>query len=133
MASEIVSRLPATTATVQEAQAIRNRYGAASVQSGKSVPQDGTQPPQAATQAKANEEPVEEQLVAAVSDISEFVQQVHRELQFSIDKESGRTVVRVVNADTDEIVRQIPAEEALKLARHLAEAGDTGLLLRSKA
>ena len=133
MASEIVSRLPATTATVQEAQAIRNRYGAASVQSGKSVPQDGTQTPHAATQANANDEPVEEQLVAAVSDISEFVQQVHRELQFSIDKESGRTVVRVVNADTDEVVRQIPAEEALKLARHLAEAGDTGLLLRSKA
>jgi len=133
MASEIVSRLPATTATVQEAQAIRNRYGAASVQSGKSVPQDGTQPPHAATQANTNDEPVEEQLVAAVSDISEFVQQVHRELQFSIDKESGRTVVRVVNADTDEVVRQIPAEEALKLARHLAEAGDTGLLLRSKA
>ena len=133
MASEMISKLPATTATVQEAQATRNRYGSAAVQGGKSLPEVGTQSPHAANDTKEQDMPAEEQLVAAVSDINEYVQQVRRELQFSIDEHSGQTVVKVINADTDEVVRQIPPEEALSLARYLSEAGDTGLLLRSKA
>lgn len=125
----MIVKLPATTASVQEAQATSKSNGVVAA-GGKLLPEDGRLSPQDAKQKRA---PAEEELVAAVSDVNDFVQQIRRELQFSIDKESGRTVVKVINAETDEVVRQIPAEEVLSIARHLEQAGNEGLLLRSKA
>ncbi|MCU0870215.1 MAG: flagellar protein FlaG [Burkholderiales bacterium] len=52
-------------------------------------------------------------------------------LQFSIDEQSGETVVKVVDADTDEVIRQIPSEEMLALARNLQRM--EGLLFDGKA
>jgi flagellar protein FlaG len=40
-------------------------------------------------------------------------------LEFSVDDESGRTVVKVVDAQTKELIRQIPSEEVLAVARNL--------------
>jgi len=132
MASDLISKLPATTASVQEAQAIRNQTGVLPP-GGNTLPQRGSISPQEVTDTEEKGGPAEEQLAAAVSNVEDFVQQIRRELQFSIDKESGRTVVKVINAETDEVVRQIPAEEVLSMARRLAEAGNDGLLLRDKA
>jgi flagellar protein FlaG len=52
-------------------------------------------------------------------------------LEFSIDDASGRTVVKVVDAETKELIRQIPSEEVLALARNLERI--EGLLLRDTA
>jgi flagellar protein FlaG len=52
-------------------------------------------------------------------------------LQFSIDEESGETVVKVVDTETDEVIRQIPSEEMLALARNLQRM--EGLLFDGKA
>ena len=38
------------------------------------------------------------------------------ELSFILDRNSRRVVIRVVNRDTREVVRQIPAEHVLRLA-----------------
>jgi flagellar protein FlaG len=46
-----------------------------------------------------------------------------RNLSFHIDEGSGRTVITVVDAATNEVVRQIPAEEVLALSRALAATG----------
>ncbi len=132
MASDMISKIPATIASVQEAQATRNKDGNEAVR-GKVLPQDGRLSPQQAEDGEQQGPVAEEQLVAAVSNVKDFVQQIRRELQFSIDKDSGRTVVKVINAETDEVVRQIPAEEVLAMARRLADAGSDGLLLRGKA
>lgn len=42
-------------------------------------------------------------------------------LQFSLHKETGRTMVKVVNKDTNELIREIPSEEVLNLAAKLDE------------
>ena len=56
----------------------------------------------------------------AVSDIHlSFVQSVKRNLNFSIDDSSGQVVVKVIDGDSGEVVRQIPSEEVLKLAARL--------------
>ncbi len=55
----------------------------------------------------------------AVSDIQSFVQSVKRNLNFSIDDSSGQVVVKVIDGDSGEVVRQIPSEEVLKLAARL--------------
>lgn len=60
----------------------------------------------------------------AVSRLREQAQSVQRNLEFSVDEASGETVVKVVAADTGELIRQIPSEVALKLAESLKEAGN---------
>ncbi len=64
----------------------------------------------------------------AVRRLNEYVQETQRDLRFSIDEETGRTVVRVVDSATQEVIRQIPPEEVLALARELAREERLALL-----
>lgn len=57
----------------------------------------------------------------AVSSIQEFVQSVRRDINFSLDDGDGRVVVKVTDADSGDVIRQIPSEEALRLAENLSE------------
>jgi len=63
-------------------------------------------------------------LKQAVIQLNDFVQTVQRNLQFSIDKESGTMVVKVIDAKSEKVIRQMPSEETLKLARSLIEQSD---------
>lgn len=62
-------------------------------------------------------QPVEE----AVSSIREFTQSIQRNLNFSLDDSTGRVVVKVTDGVSGEVIRQIPSEEALRLAETLDE------------
>lgn len=57
----------------------------------------------------------------AVSQLNDFVQNVQRDLQFEVDQELGRTIVRVVDQETQKVIRQIPDEVALRLAENLQQ------------
>jgi flagellar protein FlaG len=75
-------------------------------------------------------------LEQAVSALNSKVQAVQRDLNFSIDEDSGRTIVKVVDSTTDEIIRQIPSEEVLALARNLGDVVSkdaAGLLVKAEA
>lgn len=70
----------------------------------------------------ANEgEAPREELDAAVSQLNDYVQNVQRDLQFEVDSELGHTIVRVVDQQTQEVIRQIPDEVALRLAENLQQ------------
>lgn len=60
-----------------------------------------------------------------VKEMNQAVQNVRRELEFSVDDDSGRTVVKVMNSETGEVIRQLPTEEALAVARRLEEYMET--------
>ena len=62
-----------------------------------------------------------DRLDTAVTNISSFVQNLQRNLDFSVDEASGQVVVKVIDRDSGELVRQIPSEEALRLAERLKE------------
>ena len=66
-----------------------------------------------------------------VSSLNDYVQQVNRTLQFSVDETSGRTIIKVMDAETREVIRQIPPEEVVALARHLDEGA--GALVQERA
>jgi flagellar protein FlaG len=72
-----------------------------------------------------------EHIKAAVQEIQEFVDNVTTNLQFSVDDRTGRIVVSVVDAETKQVVRQIPSEDVMKLARTLDRM--QGLLFTGKA
>ena len=63
-----------------------------------------------------------DELKEAVSNVEAFTQSIRRDLKFSLDDESGKVVVKVTDSKTGEIIRQMPSEEALKLAQRLEEA-----------
>jgi flagellar protein FlaG len=70
---------------------------------------------------RAVEPPSQQKLQAAVEQINSYLKASSRELRFQIDQQSGEVVVRVRNASTGEVIRQIPNEEALRMAHALQE------------
>lgn len=57
----------------------------------------------------------------ATREIADYMQSVSRALKISVDEDLGATVIRVLDPQTDKLIRQIPPEEALALARFIAE------------
>ncbi|MEE1949782.1 flagellar protein FlaG [Pseudomonas alcaligenes] len=88
---------------------------------------------EAAAQAAAGEKATvsREQVESAVSTIQEFVQSVRRNVNFTLEDASGRVVVKVTDASSGDIIRQIPSEEALQLAESLEEV--RSLLFKAEA
>ncbi|SDS57606.1 flagellar protein FlaG [Halopseudomonas litoralis] len=79
---------------------------------------------QPASETRENDsmtEPDREQVLAAVEEMQEYVDVAARNIQFQLDDESGRMVVKVTEASTGDVIRQMPSEEALRLAENLAE------------
>jgi flagellar protein FlaG len=76
-----------------------------------------------------------EELQKAVEKLQEFVSIAASDIQFSIDKDLGRTVVKVIDRETKDVIRQIPSEEMLDLAKALDKAlGEPqGVLVKQKA
>lgn len=72
-----------------------------------------------------------EQVEQVVKEMKQVVEPVVHNLQFSIDDTTGQTVVMVVDSGTKEVIRQIPSEELLDIARTLNKL--QGLLLHRKA
>jgi len=85
---------------------------------GKALPETGEKLPE----DKAPE-PTPERVAQAVQQIQSYLNDSQRQLQFQVDADSGRTIVRVVNPETNEVIRQIPGEEVLKLARAIGATG----------
>lgn len=72
-----------------------------------------------------------EQLKQAVQKIQGTVNNLAQNLQFSIDEDTGKTIIKVMDVQTEEVIRQIPTEEAVEIARTLDKV--QGLLFNGKA
>lgn len=81
--------------------------------------------------AAPGKQPSAAELKKAVSELQMKTQASVPDLRFSIDSDTGRTVVKVTDANTKELIRQIPSEEVIRLNKDL----DTmqGLLLNRQA
>lgn len=66
----------------------------------------------------------EKEIEEAVDNLNEFAQSVQRQLEFSVDDESGKTIIKVVDAETGETIRDIPPEEILNMQKHLREISE---------
>jgi len=61
----------------------------------------------------------QKELAAAIEQVREAVNTQVRDFSFSIHEKTGEIVVRIVDRESKEVIRQIPAEEMLRLAEHL--------------
>lgn len=77
----------------------------------------------------SNQESLEE-LQDKVTQLNEHMQTLNRNLQFRVDEQSGDTVVKVVDAETEELVRQIPSQELLDIRNAIEKY--KGIILEAK-
>lgn len=122
--------------TVSAVRLVDPARESAATQAARALPQQTPTPAvagipgAAATAATQAAQPAAE-VAGAVSEIRDFVQMVRRELQFEVDEATGRTIVTVRDAETEEVIRQIPPEEVLQIAARLEEV--SGVLFRERA
>lgn len=71
-----------------------------------------------------------EELNKAVDNLNSLTQNLRRELRFSIDEDSGHAIIKVIDSESLEIVRQIPSEEVTNVLRNMKER--SSLLMGAK-
>lgn len=67
----------------------------------------------------------------AINNINKSLQTQSQGLEFSIDPDSDRTVVKVVDQETRQVLRQMPTAEALEIAKALDKT--QGMLIHNEA
>jgi len=72
-----------------------------------------------------------EQLQSSINAVNGFVKSINSEVEFSLDKDSGEMIVKVMDTSTNEVIRQMPSEEMLAVAKALDKF--QGLLIKQKA
>ncbi len=77
-------------------------------------------------------QPSAQELNNAVSAINQTMQQSNQSLEFSVDSNTQRTVVKMVDTSTGELIRQFPSESVLAISQGI-EQFQQGLLLTQKA
>lgn len=75
--------------------------------------------------------PSDDELRKAVEKVSSAMQAYGRELNFSIDEDSGIQVVKVLDTTNNEVIRQFPSEEVLRIAKNLDKV--LGVLFEERA
>lgn len=75
----------------------------------------------------------QEQVKNAVAKVNEVVQNMTNgsNLEFTVDKETNINVIKVVDKETNETIRQFPSEEILAIAKALDKL--QGLIIQQKA
>ncbi|MCK4710310.1 MAG: flagellar protein FlaG [Gammaproteobacteria bacterium] len=89
-------------------------HGQSLKQAGENPPVEGQTPN--VTELKAYQP---EMVDESVSQLNKIVQTIQRDLQFSVDDDSGKTVVTVLDTHTKEVIRQIPTEQVLALSENI--------------
>ncbi len=72
-----------------------------------------------------------EQVKQAVNKINTMVQGFDREVLFSVDHDSGKIVVKVMDTARNVVIRQIPSAQALAISHSLDKL--QGLIINQKA
>ncbi|WP_295994327.1 flagellar protein FlaG [Rugamonas sp.] len=71
--------------------------------------------------AKKAVEPSQTDLKNSVDQINRFLK-VNSEVEFSIDHASGKSVIKVVDTETNKVLRQFPSEQALEIGQNLQDS-----------
>ena len=74
---------------------------------------------------------VTKSLEEVVAEVQESIKKVEPRVQLSVDEDLNRVVVKVVDGDSGELIRQIPSEEVLRIQRFFSE--HFGILVEEEA
>lgn len=105
--------------------------GAGTVRTAEATPEANRAQPVTPPEGTLRKSPTGEQLTQAVKQIQDMVKQNANSLQFSIDEDIGVTVVKVIDTESKKVIRQIPSEEVMEIAKALDKL--QGLLVKQRA
>ena len=88
-------------------------------------------PPVPVTESVATQPASKEELDKAVRHLNQYISTAVSSIEFSVDEDSGRTLVKVVDTETGKVLRQIPNAEVLALSKTLDRV--EGLLIKHTA
>lgn len=74
---------------------------------------------------------LEREMKAAEQQFNDFMERHSIKMRFSVDPDTKEVVVKVLHAQSGELIRQVPTEEALKLAKELDS--QQGVIVQTKA
>jgi flagellar protein FlaG len=94
-------------------------------------PAQSARPPQTQTQTQAKPKQQPADIEAVAKQLESFLKRVSRSLEFHVDDASGRMVCSVRDAETGDLIRQIPNEEVLRMAELAHD--ETIVLLNERA
>ncbi|MHB1216229.1 MAG: flagellar protein FlaG [Thiobacillus sp.] len=88
--------------------------------------------PQTAVKPAAEQPPSAAVLQSAVDSLNKALQQTNKNLEFTVDSESKDPVVKLVDSETGDVIRQYPTEEALSIAKAI-DYFQQGMLIKQEA
>ena len=81
---------------------------------------------------QAGQQPSPDQLKIVTDSINKVLKQTNNNLEFRVDADTKKTVVKLVDSESGDVIRQFPSEEMLQIARSIDQI-QQGMLLRQKA
>lgn len=109
-----INPIPQTTAVPLTGSSARS-----SAENLQNLPVDRQNVPPEPQEKETTAPMTREALEKTVKQLNELSRGQERNLQFSVDEVLDLTVITVVDTETEEVIRQIPSEEVLRLAHHL--------------
>ncbi len=91
----------------------------------------GDQNQQVQEQQKANESVSPESIKQTIDSLNKKLEMLNSQLKVETDEDTGIRVIKIIDKEKKEVIRQIPPEVMLKIAKYLDEV--TGLLFNTKA
>ena len=89
-------------------------------------------PPPIAAKPDAPQQPTPAELKQALDSLNRTMKQSNKNLEFSVDTDTKKVLVKLVDTETGDVIRQFPSEEALAISRSI-EQFQQGLLLKQQA
>lgn len=121
----------ATPSSTQRPEAESRPLAPTGADSAKTGAPASTLPPAGSTsQVQKPEAPSPADLQQALKEVQTAINGVANDLRFSIDEDTGRTLIKIVDRETDEVIKQIPSEELLRIAKALDKF--QGLLVKQE-
>jgi flagellar protein FlaG len=98
------------------------------------LPSDGVPKAAEASAQAAPQQPSAQQLKNAVDNINHAMRQANKSVELSVDSSTKKPVVKMMDSETGELIRQYPSEEVLAIAQAIDQyLGQQGLLFKQKA
>ena len=75
--------------------------------------------PDPSSMALSSSRPERQEVEEAAKSVREFVQPINSNLEFSVNDDTGQLIVKIIDRATKEVIRQMPSEEMLAIAKTL--------------
>lgn len=76
-------------------------------------------------------QPSNKEMAFAVDNLNKVIASSLQSIQFSMDEELGKVVIKVMDTETKQVLRQIPNQEVINISKNLARL--QGLVISDKA